>query len=185
MKRAEAHFWKQAADLPFAVKPSGEGVADLDEVPITLEGTWKDVTPDAMKGMGPEQIEKYVEQVQHAETHATEQAAKTPEERKADAKAGSDALFGGDPLPRDWPEAVVTRVAAIWQDNGVMPPDTHVKHVIMAMNLSPFGPNTADSDWLIYGKAYRGRRDEGLSSKAAAIQAKEDWLKATKTAVPF
>jgi hypothetical protein len=182
MKRAEAHWWKQAADLPFAVKPSGDGVADMDDVPITLQGTWKDVTPDAMKDMAQEQVEKYVEQVQEAETHASEQAAKTPEERKADAKAGSDALFGPDPTPRNWPDHVVQNVTKLWAENGVMPPDTHVKHIIMAMNLSPFVPATPDKDWVIFGKTYRGLRDEGLTSKQAAAKATVEFA---KTKVPF
>jgi hypothetical protein len=185
MKRAEAHWWKQAADLPFAITPSGEGAADLDDVPITIAGTWKDVTPETLAAASPDQVEAHMEQVQQLEEHKAVQAAKTPEARKADAKAGSDALFGaGDPAPRSWPDADVTRVAKLWEGNGVMPPETHVKHVIMAMNLSPFGPDTPDGDWVIYGKAYRGRRDEGLSSKAASIQAKVDWEKATAP-VPF
>jgi hypothetical protein len=183
MKRAEAHWWKQAADLPFAITPSGEGAADLDDVPITLEGTWKDVTPDALKGMAPEQIEQYVEQVQQAETHATEQAAKTPEERKADAKAGSDALFGDDPEPRMWPDHVVALAEKAWKANGVLPPDTHTKHVVMLLNLSPFQPaEVTDAQLISWGKVYRGFRDEDLGSKQAAAKATVEFA---KTQVPF
>lgn len=183
MKRAEAHWWKQAADLPFAVKPGGGGVADMDDVPITLDGTWRNVTPESMTNASPDQIEKHMEQVRQDEAHRVEQAAKTPEERKADAKAGSDALFGGDPVPRNWPEAAVKMAEEAWKAEGVMPPDTHTKHVVMLLNLSPFKPDLiVEPELLRWGKLYRGCRDEGMTTKAAAIQATLDFA---KSPVPF
>jgi hypothetical protein len=195
MKRAEAHWWKQAADLPFAITPSGDGAADLEDVPITIAGTWKDVTPDSMKSASPDQVEAHLEQVNQDEKHKAEQAAKTPEQRTADAKVGNDTLFGADkpsqvgtvadPKPRNWPGDVVEMAEKVWKAGMIMPPDTHVKHVVMLLNLSPFDPDFVTEDQLVkWGKFYRGHRDEGMSSKQAAIQAKEDYLKAAAPA-PF
>lgn len=179
MKRAEAHWWKQAADLPFAVQPSGDGVADLDDVPITLEGGWKDVTPDAMKGASPEQVESHMEQVRQHEEHKAEQAAKSPEERKADAKAGADALFG-DPAPREWTAEVVQQAQATLEEASVIPPEENPKHIVMLLNLSPFGTDLKMDDLVAWGKHYRAQRDMGLKPKEAAKVATADYFAGRK-----
>jgi hypothetical protein len=179
MKRAEAHWWKQAADLPFAVTPGGEGVADMDGVPVSIEGTWKDVTPETLAGMPAEEVEKYVGLVQEGEERTARNAAKTPDQIKAEGKAASEALFGpsdkpsqpdilSDPAPRDWPGEFVEHARGLLVEAKVMPPDSVSKHLIMLLNLSPFGPLVKDEDLVAWTKMYRGHRDAGMKTKDAA-----------------
>jgi hypothetical protein len=177
-KRAEAHFWKQAADLPFAVSPGGGGMSELEDVPLSMEGTWKELPT-----MAPEQAAAFATMVVEGEAHEAEQAAKPADERKADAKRGSDMLFGaglsGERVPLDWPAETVEQVAKLWEAAGVMPEGENRKHVIMLMNLSNLTIEATDAEWTTFGKFYRGHRDEGLTSKEAARAAN------LETARPF
>jgi len=90
MKRAEAHWWKQATDIPFQVDPSGAGVAIMDDVPIVVEGQVREIP----QNLTPAEAELYYDLVRASEEHAAKDASRSPEERQAAARAGSDALFG-------------------------------------------------------------------------------------------
>lgn len=188
MKRAESHWWKQATDIPFSVTPSGSGVADLDEVPIFVEGQFKTIQPGDFAGVTPDQIESHLQQVADLEQHEAEQAAKSPEERKADAKAGSDALFGEpdtheeltlpphavvtpDPNPRSWTAEQVAMAKKTWSANGVLGKEPADKHVLQLLNLSPFGTEVKASELLSWGEIYRSYRDGGSKTKEAALLA--------------
>jgi hypothetical protein len=174
MKRAESHWWKQASDIPFAVTPSGDGYADLDNVPIAVDGQFKIIDPSSLDGMGPDEVERYMAGVAQSEELAKANEAKTPEQRKAAADAGSEDLFGPkptEPTPRSWSEAFVARTRTLFEDNGIVPPDVAPKHLIMLLNLSPFDETWADDAMVRWGKNYRGARDQDVPSKVAATMA--------------
>jgi len=173
LKRAEAHALKQGYSLPFGFIALADGAeaevpsgATLDE--YVIEGSWKEV--------------------------ATEDN-RTPEERHEAAVAGSAALYGdeptpetiakvavhppepesvslSDPTPKNWPANVVERAQTVWVNSGIIPPDSHTKHVVMLLNLLDLPLNVSDEVLVSVGKTYRAERDQGADSKRAAAVAR-------------
>jgi len=58
----------------------------------------------------------------------------------------------------------------------VLPPNTHDKHVIMFLNLLPFGINAPIKDVVGWAKLYRGYKDETDDTKKAVEMASKKWF---------
>ena len=103
------------------------------------------------------------------------QAERTPEERKAAAEDGVNALFGVDASGvRSWPAEFVDLVTEAWKSANSIPPDAARKHILMMLNLTPNEWEAKADDlgkFVAWGRQYRGYRDEGKTSKEAATLA--------------
>ena len=58
----------------------------------------------------------------------------------------------------------------------VLPPDTHNKHVVMFLNLLPFGINVPTKDVIGWAKFYRGYKDETNDTAMAVDKASKKWF---------
>lgn len=86
-----------------------------------------------------------------------------------------------DPEPRDWPEKTVSMAEKVWKEAGVLPADTHTKHVVMLLNLSPFGVVVSEQDIHEWGLLYRGLREGGMTTKQAASAARAQYFEGAPT----
>lgn len=93
-KRSERHWWTQAADLTFQIRPTGEGLVDESAI---IEGQFTELDiPEFKTG---EELAKYLKLVAESEEHAAELATLSPEERKARADRAVELLYGKEPEP--------------------------------------------------------------------------------------
>lgn len=200
MKRAEAHWWKQATDIPFQVSPSGDGIAIMDDVPIVVEGQVREIP----QNLTPSEAELYFDAVRAAEAHAAEQADKSPEERQAAARDGAEALYGpsgpttkaesqsevgraiqtvglpdpgiGLPPPVD-PAVRMVQIKALWEAGGILPKKSARQHVTALLAKLGLDPSASDEILGGMGRLYRDARESGSSSDVAAAYAKQEWAK--------
>lgn len=160
-KRAYMMALKQMFDLPLAGYVGNQGETMDDFV---LDAEWREVPAGATAA--PE-----------------DQPEGRPARPAAEVKADTEALYGTDngdskptvtpdPTPRAWSQSFVDRINTLFEQNGIMPPNSNRKHLIMLLNLSPFSETGWPDEALVaWGKVYRGARDQDVPSKAAAVMA--------------
>jgi hypothetical protein len=105
-KRAEAHFWKQEADLPFDIEPSGAGLGEVDsdlglpDGPVVDAG-WTELDDLAKvaadQHLSGEEFEREAEALAQAEDQKEEWATATPDERQAQVTVAKETLYPSRP----------------------------------------------------------------------------------------
>jgi len=175
MKRSEAHWWKQAADLPFAVNPSGDGVADMDDVPITVAGEFVDLGT-----MPPDAAKAYVDMALENDQRQAADAERTPEERKAAAQSAAEALYDTPTAPpRVDPDVRLLQIKVLWEGALILPTNSAKKHVQALLTKLGLGLDADDRTLLGLGKLYRDARTSGSDSTIAATYARSEWFRET------
>jgi len=150
-KRAEAHFWKQEADLPFDITPGGEGLGEMDDDTMglpgepgeVLPGAWTeldDLAAEAAKGpTSGAELEQLREVRDESEGLRQEWDDATPDERQAKVAVASEALFpskpeettGNRPFPADQVKARF--IAAVERMGPLVPSKDQRRHVAMLL----------------------------------------------------
>lgn len=205
MKRAEAHWWKQATDIPFQVSPSGDGIAIMDDVPIVVEGQIVDLPP-----MSASEAELYFDLQRATEAHAADQAGRSPEEIREAGYSASETLFGGShgptkaeaevhhaivvtpaagdvglpdpgiglpPAPRVDPDVRLVQIKSAWEKAGVLPARSAKQHVKALMTKLALGLDDDDATLVGMGVLYRDARQSGSDSTTASQYARQEWAK--------
>ena len=78
-------------------------------------------------------------------------------------------------VPQLWPPARVQEIKVWLVDAGLIPPDSHEKHVLQLLDLTPFGPAVTKEHLVDWTRLYRGHRDEGEKPSEAAEKAGHDY----------
>ena len=173
MKRSEAHWWKQAADLPFAVNPSGDGVADMDDVPITVAGEFVDLGT-----MPPDAAKAYVDMALENDQRQAADAERTPEERKAAAQSAAETLYDAPTAPpRVDPDVRLLQIKVLWEGALILPANSAKKHVQALLTKLGLGLDADDRTLVGLGKLYRDARTSGSDSTIAATYARNEWFR--------
>lgn len=183
-KRAEAHFWKMECDLPFDIKPSGEGFRDLGEWDDVIEGSFKesDATfmgheiPNTIKT--PEELLKWQKAIVDLEEHKSD----TDPDSLAD---DMDTIYGDGAGDKVREKKDVRKKPSFW-------PDEVIKSIVEAnladnefeaagiLSYSAFDKNVSKSPAVTYARAYRVARDEGDDSKTAGEKGMAKYLNGLK-----
>jgi len=187
-KRAEAHFWKIECDLPFDIKPSGEGFRDLGEWDDVIEGSFKESEAIFMGHPVPASI-KTPEEFAEWQRSIIELEEYNANPHNPDAIADDvDTLYGdgaGNKFrdqakkesdrtnPASWSKEILDAVVEAELADNVFEAAGMLSH-------SAFDRNVVKTPALVYAKAYRAARDEGDDPKIAGEKGMAKYLEGLK-----
>ena len=103
-----------------------------------------------------------------------EQPAKKKDAKKA--KPAERTPFTAPVGKKEWPSEKAEDVRYALITAKVLPPDVHDKHVVMFLDLLPFGINVPLKEVVGWGKLYRGYKDETNDTKKAVDKASKRWF---------
>ena len=104
-----------------------------------------------------------------------EQPAKKKATKKV-AKKEKRTPFSAPVGEKEWPAEKAEDLRYALMTAKVLPPDAHDKHVVMFIDLLPFGINAPIKDVVGWAKYYRGYKDETNDTAKAVDMASKKWF---------
>ena len=106
------------------------------------------------------------------DTTPSEEYEQPPKKKAKEKRTPFSAPVG----EKEWPAEKAEDLRYALMTAKVLPPDAHDKHVVMFIDLLPFGVNAPIKDVVGWAKFYRGYKDETNDTAKAVDMASKKWF---------